>query len=69
MNMKDTPTAPLFPEGGKKEKKQNVSQAGWSRGQRLTLLTKSKGSRLRRERTDRSQGAGYASDGQMVPAS
>lgn len=69
LNMKDTPTAPLFPEEGKKEKKQNVSQAGWSRGQRLTLLTKSKGSRLRRERTDRSQGAGYTSDGQMVPAS
>lgn len=34
LNMKDTPTAPLFPEGGKK-KKQNVSQTGWSRGQKL----------------------------------
>ena len=35
LNMKDTPTAPLFPEGGKKEKKQNVSQTGWSRGLNL----------------------------------
>lgn len=35
LNMKDTPTAPLFPEAGKKEKKQNVIQAGWSRGQKL----------------------------------
>jgi hypothetical protein len=36
LNMKDTPTAPLFPEGGRKRRsRMSGRQAGLPRGQRL----------------------------------